>query len=219
MPEQPAADPTSAPTSSPTPEATPPAAPQPEVGSGLLGTQVAAPPTGVFVVADGEVPASGAGAVRTVRIEVEQGLPVDAQVFADAVMATLNDPRGWSTPDAVTFARTTAPDAAIRVVLATPETTDQLCAPLRTNGTYSCGVTGMAVLNFTRWVSGATDFGADMVGYRQYLVNHEVGHVLGHRHESCPAPGALAPVMVQQTISAQGCVVNGWPNPGAPTLP
>lgn len=188
--------------------------PRAETGSGLLSTEPT-PPTGVFVVASGETPAPGVGTVRTVRIEVEQGLPVDVDVFAAAVMATLNDPRGWSTPDGVTFARTEAEDASIRVLLATPETTDALCAPLRTNGKYSCGTGNAAVLNLTRWVEGSPDFGGDMAVYRQYVVNHEVGHVLGHHHEQCPAPGALAPVMVQQSISAQGCQVNGWPFPEA----
>nr|WP_279627905.1 DUF3152 domain-containing protein [Cellulosimicrobium cellulans] len=160
-------------------------------------------------------PAPGAGTVRSVRVEVEQGLPVDGEVLATAVLATLNDPRGWSGPDGVTFSRTAADDASIRVVLASPATTDRMCAPLATEGKYSCGnsVSGVAVLNFERWVLGAPDFGDDVATYRQYLVNHEVGHVLGHGHEDCPAPGAVAPVMVQQSISAQGCLTNGWPVP------
>lgn len=203
----------SAPT--PEPEAEPVVA---EPGSGLLGTEVVPDLGGTLVVVPGEVPAPGTGTVRPVRIEVEAGLPVDPEVFAQAVLDTLNDPRGWSAVDGVTFARTAdeSPDATVlRVVLASPTTTDELCSPLDTAGTYSCGSSadGVAVLNFGRWVQGATEFGNDTAFYRRYLVNHEVGHVLGHHHESCPAPGKPAPVMVQQTISAQGCVVNGWPKP------
>ncbi|QJW38550.1 DUF3152 domain-containing protein [Cellulosimicrobium protaetiae] len=195
----------------PTPE--PPVA---EPGSGLVGEVVVEPDLGgTLVVVPGEAPAPGGGTVRSVRVEVEAGLPVDGEVLATAVLATLNDPRGWSGPDGVTFSRTAADDASIRVVLASPATTDRLCAPLATEGKYSCGnsVSGVAVLNFERWVVGAPDFGDDVATYRQYLVNHEVGHVLGHGHEDCPAPGAVAPVMVQQSISAQGCVPNGWPVP------
>ncbi|MFF3065128.1 DUF3152 domain-containing protein [Oerskovia sp. NPDC057915] len=181
-----------------------------EEGSGLVGREVVLDLGGALVVVPAEVPAPGPGTVRRVRVEVEQGLPVDGETFAAAVLATLNDPRGWSAVDGVTFARTGG-DADIRVVLASPATTDRLCAPLKTIGEYSCGTTGAAILNFSRWVNGATDFGQDLPLYRQYLVNHEVGHVLGHRHVSCPAPGALAPVMVQQSMSTEGCLPNGWP--------
>jgi hypothetical protein len=181
-----------------------------EEGSGLVGREVVPDLGGALVIVPAEVPAPGAGTVRRVRVEVEQGLPVDGETFAAAVLTTLNDPRGWSAVDGVTFARTGG-DADIRVVLASPATTDRLCAPLKTIGEYSCGTTGAAILNFSRWVNGATDFGQDLPLYRQYLVNHEVGHVLGHRHVSCPAPGALAPVMVQQSMSTEGCLPNGWP--------
>ncbi|MFJ4231996.1 DUF3152 domain-containing protein [Cellulosimicrobium cellulans] len=215
------ADPAPQAEAEPVPEPTPttpatPVTPVAEPGSGLVGEVVVAPDLGgALDVVPGEAPAPGTGTVRSVRVEVEQGLPVDGEVLATAVLATLNDPRGWSGPDGVTFSRTAADDASIRVVLASPATTDRMCAPLATEGKYSCGnsVSGVAVLNFERWVLGAPDFGDDLATYRQYLVNHEVGHVLGHGHEDCPAPGAVAPVMVQQSISAQGCLTNGWPVP------
>jgi hypothetical protein len=183
-----------------------------EEGSGLVGREVLPDLGGALVVVPAEVPAPGAGTVKRVRVEVEQGLPVDGEVFASAVLTTLNDARGWGAVDGVTFARTGG-DADLRVVLASPATTDRLCAPLDTGGIWSCGTKGAAVLNFERWVEGAADFGDDMVSYRQYLVNHEVGHLLGHRHVRCPAPGAIAPVMVQQSMSTGGCAPNGWPAP------
>lgn len=190
-------------------------APVPEEGSGLLGDDVEVPrkASGKLRAAPGREPAPGDGKVRTVRVSVERGLPVDRGVFADAVLTTLNDPRGWSAPDGVTFARTGGDDFDLEVVLASPETTDELCAPLDTAGTLSCGVVGMAVLNFKRWAHGS-DAWRDIGRYRQYLVNHEVGHVLGHSHDQCAGKGKKATVMVQQTTSTKGCVPEPWPAPG-----
>ena len=62
-----------------------------------------------------------------------------------------------------------------------------------------------------RWVRGSATYGTDLTSYRTYLVNHEVGHGLGHRHVSCPAPGRPAPIMVQQTLGLEGCRAWPWP--------
>jgi hypothetical protein len=188
-------------------------APRPDAGSGLLaGAEVPRKSSGKLVTVGGRERAPGDGEVMKVRVVVEKGLPVDRKVFADAVMATLNDPRGWSSVDGVTFARTDGDDHDFRVVLAGPDVTDELCHPLDTGGSLSCGVIGSAVLNFRRWVHGSDAWRSD-AGYRQYLVNHEVGHVLGHQHDQCAGKGKRATVMVQQTLSTQGCRPQPWPAP------
>jgi hypothetical protein len=178
---------------------------------GLLSVEVPESGSGVLDVVPGSAPAPGPAPVRTVRVEVEQGLPVDGQAFAATVMTTLNDPRGWGAQGAVTFAWTDGP-ADVRVVLASPATVDALCAPLRTGGQVSCGRNGHAALNFRRWVEGTDEF-TDRHLYRQYLVNHEVGHLLGHPHEDCPAAGQPAPLMQQQSYTVAPCTPNGWPFP------
>ena len=198
-----------------------------------LGDAIKAPTLG-FLVAQGglwstDVPRAAGGELRTVagttdapreadqvvtvRVEVETGLGVDGSEFARQVMTTLNDPRGWGHDGSVVFERT-AEAADFDVVLASPETTDELCVPLATEGEVSCAIDGRAILNAERWAQGAEPFleaGGTVFEYRRYLVNHEVGHLLGHGHEPCPEPGATAPVMLQQTLWLHGCVPNGWP--------
>lgn len=181
-----------------------------DVAAGLLSLDVPRSAGGALVVVPGAQPAPGPGQVRTIRIEVESGLDVDLGLFAHTVMSTLNDPRGWGADGSITFARTDG-DADLRVVLASPDLVDEMCAPLETVGKVSCGIKGHAVLNYLRWVEGSQSWGGDKVGYRQYLVNHEVGHILGHRHEYCGGAGQVAPLMQQQTGPMAPCLPNPWP--------
>ena len=181
-------------------------------GAGLLSAVVAPSASGELDVVPGAAAGTDDGFVRTVRVEVERGLPVDAALFAGTVMSILNDPRGWGAGGAITFARTDG-DAELRVVLASPTTIDAICAPLRTNGEFSCGTNGHAAINLARWTLGTPEFGLDRTRYRQYVINHEVGHLLGHPHERCPGADQVAPVMQQQSVRAAPCVPNGWPHP------
>lgn len=192
--------------------ALPPGLTAQDVSAGLLSADVVEAAAGTFTAVPGTDPGPGTGAVRTVRVEVEDGLLVDGPAFAATVMATLNDPRGWGADGSLSFARTDG-DAEMRVILASPATVDDLCAPLDTGGEVSCGTNGRAVLNLRRWVLATAEYAADKAAYRQYLVNHEVGHLLGHRHERCPGAGQRAPLMQQQSYKAAPCTPNPWPFP------
>ena len=184
-----------------------------DVLAGLRSRQVPQRGGGHLVTVPGDVPAPGSGRVVRVRVEVESGLNVDGPAFARFVLATLNDPRSWGHGGVLTFARTDDGTATIRVVLASPDTSAALCRPLITFGRLSCGNGNTAVLTLYRWVRAIPGYGNDTTGYRRYVVNHEVGHTLGHGHVTCPGPGSLAPVMMQQTKGLNGCRPNPWPFP------
>ncbi|WP_432572502.1 DUF3152 domain-containing protein [Kineococcus sp. SYSU DK005] len=215
------ASPPPPPAPAPTP-ATPPAPVLPpglteaDLSAGVLQRRVPQGGGGALDVVPGSSPAPASARVRSLRVEVERDLAaaglVDPARFADFALGVLNDPRGWGAGGAMSFARTDG-EAEFRLVLATPDTSAALCRPLRTMGTLSCRTGDAAVLTWYRWVEAIADYGEDRTGYRQYVVSHEVGHLLGHGHEPNPGVGRRAPVMMQQTKGLDGALPNPWPNP------
>ncbi|MDQ3570719.1 MAG: DUF3152 domain-containing protein [Actinomycetota bacterium] len=133
--------------------------------------------------------------------------------FADAVDATLADARGWSRAG---FRFVRHRHAPFLIVLAEGEEVDRLCLPYETYGEYSCQNGPVVALNAERWRSATPKWTGDLAGFRQMLINHEVGHLLGQRHPErhCPRPGRLAAVMAQQSTELNGCLPNPWPLKG-----
>ncbi|MGW5682008.1 DUF3152 domain-containing protein [Nonomuraea sp. NPDC003754] len=162
------------------------------------------------VVAGGAAPRNGRGPVVRYLVEVEGGLPFAPAAFAATVHATLNDPRSWGR-----FRRVDHPPVRLSVALTSPLTTDAQCLPLRTGGELSCWNGRRSVINALRWAVGVPSYRGDLTAYRQYVINHEVGHGLGHSHAHCPGRGLPAPVMVQQSKSLERCLPNPWPRPPA----
>ncbi len=170
-------------------------------------------PTGVLVTVPGSEGPSGSDPVRTFSVEVEKGLPIDPSAFAQEVSTVLSAPRSWGSNGGFSVERVNSNQASFKVVLASPQTTDELCSPLQTNGIFSCAQGSATILNAMRWMEGADAYGDDLEAYRIYMINHEVGHVFGHGHVECTAAGELAPVMVQQTKGVGSCEPNPWPFP------
>lgn len=168
--------------------------------------------TGSFTTAPGQSERFGSSAARLLRyqVQVEDGTEQDVAEFANAVDGVLSDTRSWIAGGDVALQRVAErPDFVI--YLASPATVDKLCYPLDTAGYTSCRVGEKVVINLARWLTAVPHFDADLATYRQYVVNHEVGHQLGHEHEQCPAAGQPAPVMQQQTLDLAGCHANAWP--------
>lgn len=144
-------------------------------------------------------------------IKIEPSLGIDLICIENLLYLTLNNDLGWSNVTEKSFQLTNAEDSDYVYIFASPDKTDELCAPLETNNIYSCRNENNIVINFFRWKDGAVDFKKDMEMYRIYLINHETGHILGWGHVDCPKEGAIAPVMMQQSKGTNGCVPYGWP--------
>ena len=157
------------------------------------------------------VTTSGGAGVVEVAYRVERRTSDDATAaFVEVVHSTLADPRGWSR---AAFRFVARPDVPFLIVLAEGSEVDQLCLPHETYREYSCQRGPVVALNARRWREATPKWTGDLPTYRQMLVNHEVGHLLGQRHPrpQCPRPGLLAPVMAQQSTELDGCLPNPWP--------
>jgi len=164
------------------------------------------------------------GPLRRFRVAVEQGSNEDVTEFAEQVVATLGDPRSWIGGGQVRLQMVAGNDHAdFTIFLATRDTAGQLCerggTNIRIGGVpyTSCRATGQAIINLDRWRLSAKPYlyaKIPLATYRQYVINHEVGHELGHHHENCPRAGGPAPVMVQQTLTTRGCRPYPWPRQG-----
>jgi hypothetical protein len=164
--------------------------------------------------------------VYTYRVAVESGLPVSPSDFAGAVDGALGDFRSWTGAGSRRMVRVPGSAASnFTVYLAKPWTAYSLCLTVNVDILVggvpytSCQAGAAIVVNADRYLGGARAFPGSLTTYRQYVINHEVGHRFGHAHVPCPGAGQLAPIMQQQTFGTQGCVPNPWPYPNAAPPP
>jgi hypothetical protein len=201
-----------------------------------LGSAVPVSGTGSWRVVPGASGVVGTGPVRTYTVEIEDGVTLTEgdEAFGHAVQATLSDERSWISAGTVAWRRVDSGTPRLRILLASQETAHARCGyeiPID----VSCHDGGVVYLSAVRWIRGAVAFKGDLAAYRQYMVNHEVGHSIGKKHRPCIAAGGPAPVMMQQTFSTsnneilkitagypQGvqipkdgkvCAANPWPFP------
>lgn len=208
--EQTSPEPTSAEPTSAEPTSADPTAELTERHDGIVQSDTVG--DGTWTVAESAAEAEQtAETVHTYALRVENGTDIDAAEASAEVAAVLADPRGWQSTDEVFFQQVTDPEQAdFTISIASPPTVDELCAPARTGGVWSCRIGPDVALNSDRWLHLTPTYD-DAAEYRAYLVNHEVGHYLGHQHAACGGEGLAAPVMLQQSIDLEGCRSNAWP--------
>ncbi|WP_231956854.1 MULTISPECIES: DUF3152 domain-containing protein [unclassified Actinoplanes] len=168
-----------------------------------------------YVTSRGSVLGTG-GDLHRFKVAVEETVgDVAPDDFARTVDRTLGDRRSWIGGGKVRLRRVpkSADNAEFTVFLASPTTSEKMCAAggLHTEGFTSCRVPGQVIINAERWATAIPEYDGHLGEYREYTINHEVGHQLGHGHEGCPGKGEPAPVMLQQTYGLEGCTRNAWP--------
>lgn len=196
---------------------------------------------GTFRVVPGTSAQVGEGSdhVYTYTVDIENGVDTVGyggdEAYARMVDETLANPKSWIKDAKVGFVRVDTPDADFHITLTSQMTVRDNCGydiQVETS-CYNADIKRV-VLNEPRWVRGAVSYQGDIGSYRQYMVNHEVGHAIGYaQHQGCESPNGLAPVMMQQTFGTTNaalakmdphgvvqdnglsCTPNPWPYPRA----
>lgn len=153
------------------------------------------------------------GKIRRYMVKVEQGTGIPADSAAREIEQILADKRSWTTDGRDAFQLVSRQPYDFVIDIASPDTADRICAEggLDTHGEVNCDVGPKVVVNLKRWLTGSPEFTGPVPDYRALIINHEVGHRIGHGHETCPGPGRPAPAMMQQIYGLKGCRPNAWP--------
>ena len=136
----------------------------------------------------------------------------DLADFRTKVAETLNDERGWR--NAGLEFKEVESGQDLNIILADAATLDAISG---CSGDLSCTTwDNEVIINDLRWREGTATSQAAGVSERDYqhmVINHEVGHWLGHySHLAGCTNGGPAPIMVQQSTGLRGCdSFNAWP--------
>lgn len=150
---------------------------------------------------------------HTVRytIATKGRITTSTATFRRQVQQTLDDPRGWRAAG-IAFKRVRS-GGSMTIVLSEAGSVPTYSSACSTR--WSCRVGRHVVINQDRWKHASPAWksarGTTLRGYRNMVVNHEVGHWLGWHHASCGGKGRKAPIMMQQSKGANGCAFNPWP--------
>ena len=137
--------------------------------------------------------------------QIDKRVEYNPHHFKDEVAAYLLDPDGWASKG-----------YRFKYTKQNPSVIIELCHPttITTNGcgdaNLSCAELGghRMYLNSERWIGGSSKSKLQLKPYRQYMVTHEMGHILGYNHVKCPGQGHPAPMMMQQTLGIGNCKPN-----------
>ncbi len=152
-----------------------------------------------------------AGRIFSYKVEAWGALSTSLAEFKVQASETLNSSSGWARTG-IRFVEATSGGDLVLVISEAAEI-ERRYSP-GCSAEYSCRVGQFVIINQDRWMGATPSWngaGGSLRDYRHMVINHEVGHWLGHGHESCSGAGQLAPVMQQQSIDLEGCAFNPWP--------
>ena len=129
----------------------------------------------------------------------------DKSTISFLILVYLNDPAGWGKHGY--WFEEVSNGEKVHIRLSSNQTITSECG---LDDKLSCAIIGgnKIWLNAERWFNGARKSGLTIDNYRQYMVSHEMGHILGHDHSKCPCKGCKAPIMMQQTLGIGQCKPN-----------
>lgn len=183
-----------------------PSTPQPE----WYKEQVAAEQAAQAAARSARPRTNGGGRIVTYTVSTKGHTASNLAEFAMQANQTLNDSRGWSQLGLAFQQVETGGD--FNLILSEASQVPSFSSGC--SAAWSCRVGVSVIINDDRWQYGTPAWngaGGNIRDYRHMVINHEVGHWLGHGHAGCSAPGSYAPVMLQQSIDLQGCKFNPWP--------
>jgi Protein of unknown function (DUF3152) len=159
------------------------------------------------------------GTLKRYEVSVQNGLSESPATVAAKVDQILgNSSRGWLHGGQWRFQRVSSGPVDFIVELTSASNTEMICAKfgLDTGGVVSCRGGKNVVINETRWRTGTDGVNNGKTAYspadyQVLVINHEVGHALGHSHVTCAGSGKPAAVMMTQYYGLNGCVPNIWP--------
>lgn len=170
--------------------------------------------TGVISAVAQSLPGPGGEAAVTFDLALDNGLGIDGAATGKVIHQILNDSRSWA-KEGYTVAEVPS-GAQLHIFILPNNMVADKCHRDGLNQDGGCVEGRNIYLSAQRWAQGDESFikrGGTIEEYRIYLLNRQVGMVLGKGVSECTEAGRIAPVMQPQTESLSPCKANGWPYP------
>ncbi|HEX5542394.1 MAG TPA: hypothetical protein VFX60_12685 [Micromonospora sp.] len=137
------------------------------------------------------------------RVVIDDPVDLEQAEVAREIARIVNDPRGW---------RTDLDHVTVLIVVPGSYQTDPMPGTIghAWPEEHLVSISAEAWTTVGPWFAG---IGGTLDDQRTWIVLHELGHVLGHKHvANCPGSGP-APVMRPFSYDIGMCDLNVWPNP------